>query len=44
MRMARCCKFSGPAEDGGVGRRESHVGTSGSGMVRMCPCRRAWQK
>ena len=44
MRMARCCAFSGPVEDGGVRRGESPVGASGYGMARMCPCRRAWKK
>ena len=29
MRMARCCTFVGPVEDGGVSRGESPVGVSG---------------
>ena len=41
MRMARCCAFAGPTEDGGVRRDEIPVGASGSGMDRMCPCRRS---
>ena len=44
MRMARCCEFDVPAEDGGVRRVESPVGASGYGMAMICPCRRDWQK
>ena len=41
--ISSCWAFAGPAEDGGVRRGESTVGSSGSGMDRMCPWRRAWQ-
>ena len=44
MRMARCCAFAGPVEDGGVRRGESPVGASGSGMAKMCYCRKSCQK
>ena len=36
--------FAGPAGDGGVRRGERPIVASRSGMARMFPSRRAWQK